>query len=505
MSKLISFGQRLATLASQTPDKAAIVFVPRTGPEHIVTWRELHRRSFQVASLLAERGVQEKSMVIVGLPNCPEHYMTCFATWRLGACVLPLSFRMPPAERDAILDLARPSAVVAEWERVAYPVIPPADLEASRGLPVAPLPDRIPHPGWARASGGSTGRPKTIVSPAPWARVPGEYSRENAPISGFRSGQVQLVAGPLYHGAPFGWSHEGLFEEHTLVLMEKFDPARAVDLIERHRVQWAFFVPTMMQRIVQLPDIRQRDLSSLEAIFHAAASCSAWLKRGWIELLGGEKVYEAYGATESVGLTAIRGDEWLQHPGSVGRPHKTVLRIMDEAGRELPVGRVGEIFMRPEDTSEPTYEYVGSEPAKTTSDGLVSVGDLGWVDSDGYLYLADRRRDMIVSGGANVYPAEVEAALTEHGEVIDVVVVGLSDEVWGKRVHAIVQPRDPVRPPSPHELDAHCRLRLTAYKVPKSYEFVATLQRDPSGKMRRSALAAERERGEIERVGRSPE
>jgi bile acid-coenzyme A ligase len=306
-----------------------------------------------------------------------------------------------------------------------------------------------------------------------------------------RIGQVQLIAGPLYHNSPFSWGPIGLFEEHTLVVMERFDAARAVDLIERHRVNFGFLVPTMMKRILDLPGLRREAFASVHAFFHTAAPCPSWLKRAWIDLLGPERLYEAYGATEAVGSTVIRGDEWLEHPGSVGRPQDCDLRILDEDGRDVPAGQVGEIYMRPR-AAGPTYRYLGSPPAAATPDGYVSVGDMGWVDGEGYLYLADRRVDLVIVGGANVYPAEVEAALLQHPQVQDVAVIGLPDADRGKRVHAVIQPRDPQAPPAVDALDAHCRTRLAPYKVPRSYEFLAALPRDESGKIRRSALVAER-------------
>jgi bile acid-coenzyme A ligase len=293
------------------------------------------------------------------------------------------------------------------------------------------------------------------------------------------------------------WSHLGLFEAHRLVLLERFDAARIVDLIERERINFSFLAPTMMRRLILLPDIETRDLSSIEAIFQTAAPCPPWLKRAWIDLIGGEKLYEGFGSTENVGMCRIRGDEWLEHPGSVGRALGSDLKILDDDFNELPTGEVGEIYMRPHDTSQPTYEYIGSAPARTTPDGFASVGDLGFVDADGYLHLADRRVDLIISGGANVYPAEVEAALSEHPKLHDVVVIGVPDEEWGKRVHAIIAVPDGAEPVPVAELDAHCRSRLAAYKRPKSYEFVPELPRNEAGKIRRSALAAERAEGSI--------
>ncbi|MCK5748208.1 MAG: AMP-binding protein, partial [Oricola sp.] len=362
--------------------------------------------------------------------------------------------------------------------------LPGPDAEAG-----PPLPDVIAHPGKAIGSGGSTGRPKIIVDPAPWARVPGKLGLLET--NGLRPGQVQLVAGPLYHNSPFSWAHLGLFEGHHLVLMERFDAARAVDLIERHRVQFGFMAPTMMARIAHLDGIETRDLSSIEAILQTAAACPDWLKRRWIDLIGPDAVIEAYGSSEGAGFTLITGQEWLEHPGSVGRAIGGALRILGDDGCEVPAGVVGEVYMRPACYPAPTYRYIGAEPAKTTEDGFVSVGDLGHVDRDGWLYLSDRRTDLIITGGANVYPAEVEAALTEQPGVGDAVVIGLPDPDGGKRVHAIVEPTAGAALDEA-ALIAALREVLAPYKLPKAIEFTSHLPRDESGKIRRNALVTER-------------
>jgi bile acid-coenzyme A ligase len=218
----------------------------------------------------------------------------------------------------------------------------------------------------------------------------------------------------------------------------------------------------------------------------------AWLREIWIELLGGERLREAFGSTEATGVVTIRGDEWLHHRGSVGRPLATELKILDDRGVQVTPGTVGTIFMRPADPAQPIHHYFGSPPATRSEDGFVSVGDLGWVDEEGYLFLADRRTDLILRGGANIYPAEVEAALSEHPEVADVAVIGLPDQDLGQRVHAIIQAKDPSAPPDFSGLDVLCRQRLAPYKVPASYEFLDRLPRNEAGKLRRSALAAER-------------
>jgi bile acid-coenzyme A ligase len=500
MAELVSYGRKISLLAEEHPEKTAIVFVPVEGDERLVSWRELDRRSNQIARLMAERGVNETSLAAIGLPNSPEHIFATYGAWKLGALVLPMRAALPQRERDAILEVGTPGIVVADWDEVAWPLLTSADLDASKGYDDGSLPDRIPHPGKAIGSGGSTGRPKIIVDPRPWAGVPNEFIERAR--SGFRPRQTQLVAGPLYHNSPFSWSNFGLFYDQLIVLMERFNAERALELIERYRVNWAFTPPTMLRRMYLVPEVHTRDLSSVERIFLTAAPCPPWLKRFWIERLGPTKVYEAFGSSEAVGHCDILGDEWLEHPGSVGKPQNTDMKLLDEDGNEVPTGEVGEIFMRRRDTDEAPYYYIGSPPAKSTPDGFTSVGDMGWVDAEGYLFLADRRTDLIITGGANVYPAEVEAALIEHSDVYDVAVIGVPDEDWGKRVHAIIQPQDITHPPELVAIHAHVRDRIASYKVPKTYEFVALLPRDDAGKIRRSALAADRESGWTENMVR---
>jgi bile acid-coenzyme A ligase len=492
----VSYGRLLTILAQERGDDVAIISAPLGGEEERISWAELERRANRTARLLAARGVGEGDTVAIGFPNSPEHVVVSFAAWKLGALRLTLRAALPPPERDAILALARPTLTIADWAGLAFPSMTPDALDEADRYPADPLPDRTPNPGTALASGGSTGRPKIIVTPGPLERAPGAVPLFLTAL-GFRPGQTQLVVGPLYHSAPSVGAYNGLLHGHTLVIMDRFDPTHAADLIARHRVGWIFCASTIMQRIANLPDFRARDFSSLEALASTAAPCPPWLKRAWIERIGPERVYELYSMTEGVGGTLIRGDEWLAHPGSVGRDLFCDIRILDPAGRDLPRGEIGEIFLRLKGPAGPTHEYIGSPPAHTTPDGFTTMGDLGWLDADGYLYIADRRVDLIITGGANVYPAEVEAALTSHPAVGDVVVIGLPDAEWGKRVHAIVQPRDAAAPPTAADLDRHCRERLASFKVPKTYEFVGSFLRTEAGKVRRAALVAEREGGQV--------
>lgn len=485
-----SYMRRLARLASTHPDRAAIIFAPISGDEQTISWDTLEQWTNQIARLMADRGVTSRSMVVTGVWNSPEQVVFTIAAWKLGARVLPLRAILPPRERNAILELAQPALVLSDWDDTSWPSIRAQDLRQNTAYANEPLPE-VPHPGKAIGSGGSTGHPKLIIDPA-WNPV---ASVETGRRLGTSQGQIQLMAAPLYHNSPFLQAFTGLADDHTLVLMQKFDTTRAADLIERYRVSYAYLPPILMRRLALLPDFQQRDFSSFEAMHSSAAVCPVWLKQAWIDKLGAEKVYEVYGSAEGIGATIIRGDEWLAHKGSVGSSAASEICILDDAHNELPAGEVGEIFLRRRDGTTPSFHYVGAPPVRFTDDGFASLGDLGWLDRDGYLYIADRRVDMIVSGGANVYPAEVEAALSEHAGLADVAVIGVPDEEWGRRVHAIVQAHDSVSAPTVHELNAHVRERIASWKAPKTYEFVAQLPRNEAGKIRRAALAAERESG----------
>lgn len=489
----VSFGRRIADLARLHPDTIAITLACQDGSADHLAWHNLDRWANRLARQMLAQDVGPDTMVCVGLYNSLEHYVASIAAWRCGACVLPLSPRMPDHEFNGIVGLLDSKFVISDRAGADLDKASVTALRSGGDWSDDDLPDVTAHPGKAIGSGGSTGRSKIIVDPKPWARIPGDVS--DLAAIGFRSGDVQLVAGPLYHNSPFSWSHYGLFEDQHLVVMERFDPARAVDLIEQHRCAFMFFPPIMLLRISRLPDLAARDLSSIQMIFQTAAACPVWLKQFWIDRIGPDHMVEAYGSSEAIGSTAIGGREWLAHPGSVGRPNPAncTLQILDADFNEVPVGTVGEIFFRPTRYPAPTYRYIGSPPAKSRPDGYASVGDLGYVDEGGYLFIVDRRVDMIVSGGANIFPAEIEAALTEHPAIADAAVIGLPDEEWGRRVHAVIETISPDAVPSEAELAAWLRVRLTSYKLPKSYEFIPTLPRDPSGKIRRSALVTERE------------
>ena len=475
-----SYAARFASLSAEHPDQPAATIGDET-----VTYDQLHRWSNRLARHLASLGVGEGDFVTIAEPNSLEFLAATIATWKLGATPQPVSSRLPGRELEAIIELAEPVVVVGV-EHADRPVVPrgyrpPDDLDD------ADLPDAV-APAWkAPTSGGSTGRPKLIVSgdPSVWT----EASEDLATSLGAVPGGVMVMPGPLYHNGPFIWSCMTLLQGGHLVVLPRFDPEETLRLIERHRGTALYMVPTMMLRIWKLPeDVRlSYDVSSLRTLWHLAAPCPGWLKEAWIDWLGAEVIWELYGGTEGQASTILDGNEWLAHRGSVGRLRSGEIRIQAEDGTVLPPGEVGEVWMRATGRDTPTYRYIGAEAE--IRDGWECLGDIGWLDEDGYLYLADRRSDMILVGGANIYPAEVEAAIAEHPRVRSCAVIGLPDDDLGNRVHAIVEPDGPI---DEAELLAFLAERLVRYKIPRSVELVDEALRDDAGKVRRSALRAER-------------
>jgi bile acid-coenzyme A ligase len=478
-------GQAHGDQAARDPDRVAII-----SPDGQITRGALEARANRAARAFADLGVQAGDLVSIALPNGIDFYVATFAAWKLGATPQPLSYRLPDIERNAIIELAAPALVVGvDPGRVVGRPALPAGWEPADALSGEPPPPLI-SPSWvALTSGGSTGRPKVIVNARPATVDP------TTPIVGMQIDGVQLVPGPLYHNGPFTFSVNGLFTGSTIVLMSRFDAAGVLDLIARHRVDWMFTMPTMLRRIWQLPDeVRAAaDVSSLRVLFSSGSPWPAWLKQEYCGWLGPERILEMYGGTEQYGSTVITGQESLDHPGSVGRPaNGSSVRILHpETGEELPPGSeegIGEVYFMAAGGPGSTYRYLGAEAR--SRDGWETLGDLGYVDGDGYLYLVDRRTDMVVSGGANVYPAEVEAALERHPAVRSSAVIGLPDDDLGQRVHAIVDigTSGARRQPQLDELRSHLRAHLAPYKIPRTFEFVTDPLRDDAGKVRRSAL-----------------
>jgi bile acid-coenzyme A ligase len=461
-----------------------------TCDDRTITRADLESRANRLARAYADLGVRQGDLVTVALANSIEFYEVCCAVWKLGATPQPVSWRLPDRERQAIVELAQPAIVVGAPSS-AHPgrTCLPAGFEPPAGLEDGPLADAVAPSLKAPTSGGSTGRPKLILS-----GDRGVIDPDATPALFMERDRCQVVPGPLYHNGPFLFSMLGLFHGNHIVVEPRFEAETTLQLIERHSCDWIFLVPTMMNRIWRLPESvrRAHDLSSLRILFHLAAPCPPWLKEAFIEWLGPERIWELYAGTEAQAMTLISGQEWLSHLGSVGRPVMGEMKVLGPSGEQLAPGEVGEVWMRPPpDRDRPTYEYRGAS-ARRADGGWESLGDLGWMDEDGYLYLSDRRVDLILSGGANIYPAEVEAALEEHPEIEDCVVIGLPDEDLGQRVHAIIHVQDVTAAPSDESLRAFLGERLVRYKVPRTFEFVTAPLRDEAGKVRRWALRDER-------------
>ena len=474
-------------LAQAEPDRPAVTEWGSDGSARGVTRAELDRRTNRMARAWSEFGVGQGDYVTIGLPNSIAFFEAAVATWKLGAVPQPLSSRLPDRERQAIVELAN-SRLVVGADPDAHPNrhVLPTDWEPDPTIDDSVLPDRVSPVMRAMTSGGSTGRPKLIVR-----HDPGIVDASRAGIYRVTPNGCHVVVGPLYHTSPFALSTTGLFWGNHIVVLPRFEPEATLRAVEEYRATLLCLVPTMMLRIWRLDDdVRNRyDLSSLETLWHLAAPCPPWLKANWIDWLGPERIFELYGGTEFQAGTMITGTEWLDHPGSVGRCVLGEMKVVDpETGADVPPGVVGEIYMRRDAQGTQGYHYIGSQP-RSLPGHWESLGDMGSIDVHGYLYLADRRADMILVGGANVYPAEIENALMEHPSVLSAAVIGLPDEDLGNRIHAIVQTTQSM---AEDELDAFLAERLVRYKIPRTYEYVDQPVRDDAGKVRRSALRDER-------------
>lgn len=469
-------GVQISALAALAPDEPAVTCDGRT-----LTRAELDLSTNRLARAYADHGVGVGDYVTIVLPNGIEWIQAAVACWKLGAVPQPLSARLPDAELAGLLEL-RPPALLVGRQRYDIASVP-AGFEPDPALSDGPLPEVV-SPVWkAMGSGGSTGRPKLIESGGD-SRVPPAIGD---PL-GAREGDVTLVPVPLSHNTGFTTATVALLMRHHLILMSRFEPTGFLRLIGDYRVTFLTTVPTIMQRCLPVyhenPDAF--DLSSLRRFWHLGAPCPPAVKQAWIDLLGPEKVWELYGGTELQALTFISGDQWLQHRGSVGVVVAGQMRVLDDDGNPCAPGEVGEIYMRRAPGSAPTYRYVGA--TAKTRDGWESLGDLGYFDADGFLYISDRRVDMFTVGGRNVYPAEIESAISEHPDVLSCLVVGVPHEDLGQTPFALVQTRVGSDEAT---LQEFLRERIAGYKVPSTIEFVDTPLRDDAGKARRSAVREE--------------
>ena len=451
-----------------------------------ITWGELDRQTNRLARAYEALGVGQDDFVTIALPNGIEFFKSTIATWKVGATPQPVSAKLPKFERDQIVDVGNPKLItgVPDGSHEGYQTLP-TGYEPDPALSDAQLPEKVASSFKAMTSGGSTGRPKLIVTTAP-AVWDIDSDRLHTQIQG-----SMLIPGPLYHNGPFVWAMSAFFRGCQITITTRFDAEETLALIEQQRIDIVYMVPTMMQRIWNLPEeVRTRyDLTSLKVLWHLAAPCPAWLKEAFIGWLGAEVIWELYGGTEAQGGTVISGPEWVTHRGSVGRPNETCeIIVVNEAGERLPPTEIGEVFLRPLTGQGSTYRYIGAE-AKAIDGGFESIGDMGYFDEDGYLYLADRQTDMILSGGANIYPAEVEAAIDSFPGVRSSAAIGLPHEDLGNYVHAIVDAPNGI---VETDLLNHLAERLVRYKIPRTIEFSNEPMRDDAGKVRRKSLRQDR-------------
>jgi acyl-CoA synthetase (AMP-forming)/AMP-acid ligase II len=495
--------------AKSNPDLAAYIMV-ETG--ETVTYRQLDERSNQAAHLFRQHGLKRGDCVVFFLENHARFLELCWAAQRAGLYYTPVSSRLQPSEIDYILGDLRPKIFLTSSRLAAtaseVPYLKNGDihsyivdgefdgftpyLSARDVQPSTPIADESAGIDLLYSS-GTTGRPKGVKLPLPKGGVADLEERWKAyhTVMGFDLGSVHYIPSPLYHALPL---HHALVAQNyggTVLVIQKFDPEEALRLIEKYKVTQSSWVATMFIRMLKLPtDVRARyDISSMVAMVHGAGPCPAPVKEQMIEWFG-PIVFEAYSSTEGFGSTSISSEEWLAHKGSVGKPMLGAAHIVDdETGEELPVGDIGTIYFE----NPRKVEYL-NDTSKTDSvklgNGWATAGDIGYLDKDGYLYLTDRKADMIISGGVNIYPQEVEAQLILHPKIADIAVFGIPNEDYGEEVKAVVEPTDYglAGDALEEEIIQFCRENISPVKAPRSVDFVESMPRHETGKLYKRLL-----------------
>jgi len=476
-----------------------------------ISYRDLESRSRMLANVLLDWGLEPGDRIALFMENCPDYMTVIWSGIMIGLRVVPVNRYLKSDELAYILEDSGSSVlfVSAKLETQASRLNRDSRSKLKRFVAVdgtiegfqsldgllthasgQPVPD-LPLGGTMAYTSGSTGRPKGAVLPTEnrlYSEGLGQMAEWMGPMLSFNPGDRFFVAAPLYHTAPLSIAVSTLACGGTLVLMEKFDPAATLQAIDSYGVTHAYLVPTMFVRILKLPEAQRArfDVSRIRAVLHTGESCPVPLKQQMIDWWGPVFI-EMYGGSELAQGTMITSQEWLEKPGSVGRGYGCTVHILDHNGDELASGLSGGVFFEAENTEGAYYH---NDPEKTrsarSSHGWVSMGDLGYVDEDGYLFLVGRKQNMVVSGGVNIYPKETEDLLLQHDSVLDVVCFGLPDSDMGERLVAVVE----LRPDSAdeqliaNELTEYCRGSIATYKCPKNFYFEETLPRLPTGKIR---------------------
>jgi long-chain acyl-CoA synthetase len=497
----------LSTLAATHGDKPAVIM---GGTGATTSFRELEDSSNRIAQLFRRRGLRPGDHVAVLLRNQAEVFAVICAAQRAGLLHTSVNWHLSPAEAAYIVaDCgARMLISAADLEDIAAPAAGSPALEsrvtvgavegqesladAVADLPATPIDDEV-EGGYMWYSSGTTGRPKGILpklTGAPYG-TGNSLDQSMGTAFGFGPDTIYLCPGPLYHAAPLAWSIGTVRNGGTVVVMERFDARAALELIERHRITHGQFVPTMFVRMLKLDESERTafDVSSMQMAIHAAAPCPIDVKQKMIDWWG-PVLLEYYAGSEGNGMCLIDSATWAQRRGSVGQPANCAVHICDADGAELGPNEVGTIWFEAEGVGFSYHNDPDKTAAAYDEHGWSTLGDLGHVDEDGFLYLSDRRSDLIISGGVNIYPREVEDVLVLHPAVADVAVIGLPDEEMGQRVHAVVQPADPGADAVAlaEELRLFARERIAHFKAPTSISIESEFPRLPSGKVLRRVL-----------------
>ncbi|GIU87441.1 MAG: long-chain acyl-CoA synthetase [Acidimicrobiia bacterium] len=474
--------------ARANPDRPAFVERGRT-----VTYGEFDARSDRIAAALAARGVAPGERVAIMLPNSVGFFEAWAAATKLQASVVLVNTHLKPDEVRYILDDSGAKVLLDD---------PDAVEAMATGAPPAGA-DLVPCEVLAAPvfyTSGTTGRPKGVVHGA----FDGDRARlaqqGQVALWGWTADDVYLLSGPAYHAGPGGFVMSALYVGATTVVLPRWDAREWLALVDRHRVTLSFMTPAHFIRILEVPpeERARHDTSSLRLVVHGAAPCPVEVKRRIIEALPHTEIWELYGASEG-GATRISPQEWLERPGSVGLPWPGVeIRVLGDDGEPLPPGEPGLVYVRPAGGARFHYHGDEAKTAQAWRDDAFTVGDIGYLDADGYLYLTDRASDMVIRGGVNVYPREIEEVLYRHPAVVDCAVFGVPDERYGEQLRAVVEVRSPVDPAA---LQAHVRAHLADFKVPAEVEIVDELPRNPNGKVMKRWLRERAWEGRDRRIG----